>query len=117
MDRRCRRSDSEVECPIMGFVLGIALLVLAVAIDLMSLFCEVRAVWRRSPSGVPLLPLLLYWIGLRILQFRLGVEKTLPLFGVACVFHFLCQIGFPTLVIWLATRRRKGEDNTSRAKE
>jgi hypothetical protein len=93
-------------------VIGNTLILSGIALDLLSLFLGIRRILRNGPSGVPVVPLLLYFFGTFVLS--MGHSSiAVRLFGVLVVVHILCQFVILLIVAAVVKWRQRKPNNTS----
>ncbi len=87
----------------MTLIFGIILLALGFLLDLISLVLGMRRIEKGGPSGVPLIPLILYVIAaVFVLPLESGSER-LKVSLIGLIVHLSCQIGVP-IIVWYLKR-------------
>lgn len=86
-------------------LIGSILIFGGIALDLLTLFLGIRQIFRNGPSGVPVLPLLLYFFGTIVLSMQYR-SIAVRLFGVLVVVHIMCQFVILLIVAGVVKWRR-----------
>ena len=86
---------------------GAALIILGLVLDLLTLILKVSSTRRgRGSSGVPLIPVLLYYVGGVMLRRAIITSLGLLDLGVLTLFHVLSQYAVPWAVSRFWCHRR-----------
>jgi hypothetical protein len=90
--------------------IGLIFILAGLVLDVLSLFLGVRRVFGNGPSGVPVIPLVLYALGVLMSPPVKGFEAWM-VFGLLVLIHFLCQFLLLLLITGLAASwRRRGRN-------
>ena len=87
---------------------------LGLFLDLVSLVLYLKRLFGDGPSGVPLIPLLLYFVGAGLAYPVLGMVMCLLLVGFLIIVHLSCQYLIVQLVFTISSRSK--DEGTERSK-